>query len=191
MTGQQLITEVEILRGAIKTSNRDVLNRIFDLNDRLTTVKAKRNCVNCATECLGRLMILGKKYRNEEIPTMKGIINKTILKTEQMKLVQFRIPKPFRPFGHKKTYNNFNTSDEEVIALLSIEPQHRLRFTMEDGSPFNMDLLTQEQSEQVESNDEVLVESEITESTETIETQEQSEQVESNDEVKENKKKGK
>ncbi len=135
MTGQQLITEVEILRGAIKTSNRDVLNRIFDLNDRLTTVKAKRNCVNCATECLGRLMILGKKYRNEEIPTMKGIIGQSTIKGQTKTLETYNIPVPFRPFGHKKTYSNLNTTDAEVEALLKIEPQHLLRFTLADGSP--------------------------------------------------------
>lgn len=135
MTGQQLITEVEILRGAIKTSKAEVLNRIFDLNDRLTTVKAKRNCVNCATECLGRLMILGKKYRNEEIPTMKGIIAQSTIKAQTKTLETYDIPVPFRPFGHKKTYNNFNTTDAEVEALLKIEPQHLLRFTLSDGSP--------------------------------------------------------
>ena len=134
MTGQQLITEVEILRGAIKTSEKGVLNRIFDLNDHLTSVRAKRNCVNCATECLARLMQLAKKFRNEQIP-MKSIISPSTIKGQTKKLEQYNIVTPFRPFGHKKTYDNFNTTDAEVEGLLKIEPQHLLRFTLADGSP--------------------------------------------------------
>lgn len=135
MTGQQLLTEVESLRGAIKKPTEALLNRVFDLNDRLTTIKSKRNCVNCATECLARLTELGKKYRTVEIPEKTMI---QFQKAGQSKLTKYKIKKPFRPFGTTRTYAEFNTTDAEVESLLKHEPQHVLHFTMTDGSPVDL-----------------------------------------------------
>jgi len=133
MTGQDLLSQVKSLRDALKISEKGVLGRIFDLNDRHFSIKTKRNCVNCATECLARLTILAKQHLNEEIP-MKSIIKPTTLGSKT--LVKYDIARPFRPFGESKLYANFNTTDEEIERFLKVAPQHKLYVTMADGSPF-------------------------------------------------------
>jgi hypothetical protein len=133
MTGQDLLSQVKSLRDAFKTSDKGVLGRIFDLNDKHFANKTKRNCVNCATECLARLTMLAKQYLNEEIP-MKSIIKPN--KLGSVTLIKYDIPRPFRPFGESKLYANFNTTDEEIERFLKLAPQHTLYVTMADGSPF-------------------------------------------------------
>jgi hypothetical protein len=156
MTGQDLLIEVAGLRDALRNNHQGVLGRIFDLNDRLTTVKAKRNCVNCATECLARLTVLAKSNRDTELT------EKVMIKTTQQApttLVKYRIIKPFRPFGSSKTYIATNTTDEEVERLLKAQPQHLLRFTMADGSPIRFDSIpevVEEIEPEIETTEEVV-----------------------------------
>lgn len=134
MTGQDLLSQVKSLRDALKISEKGVLGRIFDLNDTYFAVKTKRNCVNCATECLARLTMLAKQHLNEQVPMKKNIIQPK--KLGEKTLVKYDIPRPFRPFGESKQYANFNTTDEEIEKFLKVAPQHMLRVTMADGSPF-------------------------------------------------------
>ena len=54
------------------------------------------------------------------------------------KLTKYKIPKPFRPFGDPKVFNEMNTTDEELEQLIAVQPRMSAHVTMLDGSPFTM-----------------------------------------------------
>jgi len=132
MEAAELKQQVETLRDALHRSEQHAMGRIFALY-REVTGKNERNrgCYNCAIECLVELATIAKSGKSISL-------NRKQTNHVMPKLTKYKIPKPFRPFGDPKVFNEMNTTDEELEQLIAIQPRMAAHVTMLDGSPFTM-----------------------------------------------------
>lgn len=138
MEAAELKQQVETLRDALHRSEQHAMGRIFALY-REVTGKNERNrgCYNCAIECLVELATIAKSGKSISL-------NRKQTNHVMPKLTKYKIPKPFRPFGDPKVFNEMNTTDEELEQLIAIQPRMAAHVTMLDGSPFTIEMAPSE-----------------------------------------------
>ena len=125
MTGLELSVQLSKYTKPPTHANK---SEVFVLYYSVTGKNADRNCLNCAIECFMELKRLAKQY-GEKIISLNDD-NRNQMKEQQSTLKKYRIEKPFRVHGDPKVYANWNTTDDEVDFLISINSALRHNFIL-------------------------------------------------------------